>query len=171
MKQTSPVFYLAALLILLGGWITAVILAAGDFAKLERADVQPLAVAQLSSEPGRIAVFADIAPAGRSITCTSDSAGSEPTDIRPVKAPAQATSGGTTWYLLGITAEVADPSQTVIECTAKDGAEEATYGLALAPDFRGAAIGNGIGILATAVSAILAFWIYRRRRRFAKGNR
>lgn len=174
-KQTSPIFYLAALLIFLGGWIAAVIIAAGDFAQLERANVQPLDSAQLGTDPARIAVFIDgpstDGPSSKdTIDCTSRAPGREPVDIRPVKAPIQTTSPGTTWHLLGITVELDNPADTVIACTAADG-DDRQYGVAPAPEFRGAAIGNGIGILATAVSAILAIWTYRRRRRFAKGNR
>ena len=47
--------------------------------------------------------------------------------------------------------------------------DSALYGYADLPDFRGAAIGNGVGSIATLAAVILIIWTFVRRRRFAKG--
>ncbi len=174
-RQPSSLFYLLALLLCLGGWVAGFAIAAGDWSQLDDAKVSAIDQTKagngvLSSKPGRIAIFTDTVQPKRQVTCRAV-AGGTAYEAKPAKIELEVTSGGVDWHLLAVTAQVANPRASHIVCTPRDRmVDKAAYGVAPAPDFHRANIGNGVGSVATLAAVILSLWTYLRRRRFAKGT-
>lgn len=162
MKRTSPIWYLVALLLVLGGWVAAAAIAATAWDDLKQATVAEI-------DPGKkiavtdngVAFFTDIQQE-RDVSCTSKPAKDLVIKQRPLDIEAQ--GDGRTWHLLSVTKD-AKPGSYSVSCAPDDkGADTANYGYAELPDFRSATIGNGVGSMATLAAAILAGWTYWGRR-------
>lgn len=162
MKRTSATWYLAAVLLVLGGWVAATAIAATSWQDLKQATVLPL-------DPGKdltvtdrgVAFFTDL-PQDRRVTCHSKPADALTTE--PNSFDLSTRSGGRAWHLVSVTKE-ARPGSYSVSCTPRDRkVDTASYGYAELPDFRNATIGNGVGSIATFIAVILTAWVYWGRR-------
>lgn len=160
MKRTSAIWYLVALLVVLGGWVAAAAIAASAWQDLKQATVIPINPGDKIAVTDRgVAIFTDFAQ-DRQVTCKSRPA----LTTEPTTFDLSAQGNGRTWHLLSVTKE-AKPGSYVVTCAPGDrGVDTAGYGYAELPDFRNATIGNGVGSIATLVAAILAVWTYWGRR-------
>lgn len=166
-RQTTPLLYLAAFVLCLGGWVGAALIAAGDWDGLETVEIHTLTTGNAVpvTENG-IAIFTNIEQ-DRKVTCRSEQKGSVSLSDPGFDFTTERGSGE--WHLLAVSKE-AKPGNYAIGCTPGNRmSDSALYGYADLPDFRGAAIGNGVGSIATLAAVILTIWTFVRRRRFAKG--
>lgn len=163
-KQTNPMFYLAALLIFLGAWVAGFIIAAGDWNQIDSREIRTLNPNDpIDVGDDGIALFTNTADTNQA-TCR------EADDRLKLESPGfdlATERGDTTWHLLTVSRD-AEPGTYRIDCAPRG--TNARYGHTALPDFRGATIGNGVGSVGTLVAVILAIWTYVRRRRYAKGN-
>ena len=167
--RTNPLCYLAALFLLLGGWIAAAPILAAPWQDLKTASVTGFESGKKIEVTDRgIALFTDIVQE-RDVTCRSKPEAN--LTIRGARFDLANNTGDHTWHLLSTTTSAKAGSYTVA-CTPKDRAvDTASYGYAELPSFRSAGRnGRGVGILATTAAALLAAWTYwgrRQKRKFS----
>lgn len=155
-------WYLVALLLVLGGWVAAAAIAASDWNDLKSAEVTILNDGKEVPVTERgVALFTDITQ-DRDVTCRST-----PPKAITLEAPRfeLTTEGGDrTWHLLSVSKD-AKAGDYRIDCTPRDRmSDTATYGYAELPDFRNANTGNGVGSMATFTAVIIAGWCWWGRR-------
>ncbi|MDQ3156319.1 MAG: hypothetical protein M3Q98_06325 [Actinomycetota bacterium] len=162
MKRTSAIWYLVAVLLVLGGWVAAAAIASTAWQDLEKSTVAEI-------DPGKkiavtdkgVAFFTDIKQ-DRDVSCASRPAKALVVKEQPFDIEAQ--GDGRAWHLLSVTKD-AKPGSYSVACAPDDnGADTANYGYAELPDFRRATIGNGVGSMSTLAAALLAGWTYWGRR-------
>ena len=166
MRPLNPLWYTAALFLVLGGWMAGTAVAAGSWDTVREAELVPLEQ-RIDAADGSVAVFTDIRQPERDVTCraTPRARGSEPTPFGPAPLDLRVDRDGTTWYLVGWLAEGADGLK--VTCTPRDrAADNATYATAAVEGvLERANTGQGIAWLATAAGAGLAIWTWVARRR------
>jgi len=163
-RPVNPLWYLAALLLALGGWVGATVVAAGAWDGVRAADVKPLS-GKISAENRTVAVFTDIQQPERQISCrATEGKNDKPTDVPAAGLDITVTSDGGEWHLIGLLPD-APPSMT-LACTPLDKrVDNASYAYAAVDGFGRANTGRGIAALAAAVGAALAIWTFISRRR------
>lgn len=167
--RTNPLCYLAALLLVLGGWIAAAPILAAPWQELKTASITGFENGKKIDATDRgVAFFTDIVQE-RDVTCRSNPPGA--LNTRGTKFDLANDDGDRTWHLVSTTAG-AKAGSYAVACRPRDRAvDTASYGYAEMPSFSSAGRnGRGIGILATTAAAILAAWTYwgrRQERKFA----
>lgn len=167
--RTNPLWYLATLFLVLGGWIVAAPVLAAPWQDLKTASITGFESGKRIDVTGRgVAFFTDIVQE-RDVTCRSNPQGA--LNIGGTRFGLANDDGDRTWHLLSTTTG-AKAGSYAVACTPKDRAvDTANYGYAELPSFSSAGRnGRGIGILATTAAAILAAWTYwgrRQERKFA----
>lgn len=167
--RTNPLWYLAALFLVLGGWIVAAPILAAPWQDLKTASITGFESGKKIDVTDRgVAFFTDIVQE-RDVTCRSNPQGA--LNIRGTRFDLANDDGDRTWHLLSTTTS-AKAGLYAVACTPKDRAvDTVSYGYAKLPSFSSAGRnGRGIGILATTAAAILAAWTYwgrRQERKFA----
>lgn len=167
MKQTSPLWYLTALFIALGGAVVSIIVAAGAWDPVREATVTPIGE-PVDGTNKSIAVYTDIVQPDRKVTCRATGPGKKVTEIPAAKLALTVTNGSDEWHLIGMLTE-GDKDQ-LITCTPRDRrVDDATYTYAAVTGFasKGNA-GKGIAILSTFVGVVLAAYTFYVRRKLRK---
>ncbi len=165
MRPTSPLWYLAAFFIALGGAVIAIIVAASAWDPVREATVTPVGE-RVDGADRSIAVFTDIVQADRDVTCRATGPGKKVTEIPKAKLALTVTNGTDEWHLIGMLTE-GDKDQ-LITCAPKDRrVDDATYTYAAVVGFASKAnTAKGISILTTAIAVVLAgYTFYTRRQR------
>ncbi len=162
MKQTNAMWYLVALFLVLGGWVAAAAIAAGDWEDLKHADVTPINSGKKIdvSEKG-VAFFTDFKQ-DRKVSCRSTPV--KALEIKEATFDLQTESGDRIWHMIG-TARDPKPGAYDVACTPRDKASDtATYGFAVLPDSDSTSTGLGVSSIATAAGLILTAWCWWGRR-------
>ena len=165
--RTNPLCYLAALFLVLGGWIAAAPILAAPWQELKTASITGFDSGKKIDVTERgVAIFTDIVQE-RDVSCRSNPAGA--LNLRGTRFDLANDNGDHRWHLLSTTTS-AKAGSYAVACTPKDRAlDTASYGYAELPSFSSAGRnGRGIGILATTAAAILAAWTYWGRRQERK---
>ncbi|ALX03313.1 MULTISPECIES: hypothetical protein [Aeromicrobium] len=167
MRLTSPLWYLAAFLLAIGGWMASAVVAAGAWDHVRDATLQNL-TERVDAKGASLAVFTDVRQPERDVTCTATgpAKGAEPVTLEDAPIDLRVPQDGSTWYLIAFEREGSD--QVAVRCTPKDrAADAATYRVAVADGFLDRTR-NGAGIAwiaaAVAVALALATWWTRRKR-------
>lgn len=163
MKPTNPLWYLAAFLIALGGWMIATVVAAGAWNPVREASLQ--SATQSVDATGRsVAVFTDILQPDRRITCRAAGPGKKATVIPEAALAITVNSQGDQWHLIGLLTDGA--ANLRISCTPQDRRnDDASYDYATVDGFESKAnTGKGIAILGSTVGLGLAGYTYYARR-------
>lgn len=166
-RPSSPLAYLGALLLVIGGWMAGTIVAAGAWDLVRDA---PTATLQEPVEvgDGAVAVFTDVLQPEREIRCTTRPVDDDETEpVRMPGAPVDLTveRGGSTWYLLAFEPDVS--GQVRVSCApTDDNGDAATYRAGAVEGVRDRVqLGNGVAWLSTLAGIGLAGWTWWNRRR------
>lgn len=166
MRLTSPLWYLAAVAIALGGSITGTAIAAGAWDGVRTATISP-ATEPVDAAGHTLAIFTDQPQEGREITCTTRPADQPEATGDEVKAAALdivVEQRGTDWHLLALQPDGKDG--VTVSCLPSDGkADTALYGFAVVDGFESADRGASIGSLSLGVALVLAGLVFWQRRR------
>lgn len=162
-KRTSPLWYLAALFIALGGAVLAIVVAAGAWDPVREATVTPIGE-RVDGTNKSIAVYTDIVQPDRKVTCRATGPGKKVTDIPAAKLTFTITNGSDEWHLIGLLNEGA--KDQLITCTPRDRrVDDATYTYAAVSGFASKGnVGKGIAILSTFIGVVLAAYTFYVRR-------
>lgn len=170
MRPTSPLAYLAAFLLVIGGWMAGTIVAAGAWDQVREAPTQGLQDA-LAAGGESVAVFTDVLQPEREIVCTARPAGekeAEPAPLDPAPVDLRVARDGSTWHLLAFAPEV--DGEVVVRCAPQDdNGDAAGYQVAAVEGVLARArLGNLIVWTATAAGIALAGWTWWNRRRTSR---
>lgn len=173
-RPVNPLWYLAAFLLVLGGWMAGTVVAAGSW-NLVRDATLGAVDERVDAAGGSVAVFTDVLQPERDVTCraTPKAEGDqEDDDVEPIDVPAapdgvlgmRIDRAGTDWFLIGFLAEGRDG--LAVTCTPRDrAADNATYRVAAVDGVLDRArTGSGVTWLATAAGLALAAWTWWCRR-------
>lgn len=165
MRLTNPLWYLAALLLALGGTMAAVATAASAFDPVRDASVQPV-TERVDAEGATLAIYTDIVQEDRDIACRGrygkKDAGRIEIPDKGVDIVAQ--GAGIRWTLIGLLEEGRDGLRIV--CTPADRrVDNASYGYATVTGYASKVDnGRGISSLGLAAGVGLAGWVFWCRR-------
>lgn len=164
-RPTSPFAYLAAVLLVLVGWVLATAVAAGAWDPVRNATLTPVTEKLADAKNRTLAVYTDISQPERKIRC----AVRDPKGVRNYVPPAAlditVDSDGSQWHLVALMPEGRDG--LIVRCASPDGrVDNATYAYAVIDGFtsRGR-LGQGIaagGVLAGLGLGVWTFWSRRR---------
>lgn len=164
-RLTNPLWYLAALLLALGGTMAAVATAASAFDPVRDANVLPV-TERVDAKGATLAVYTDIVQEDRAIACRArygkKDAGRVEIPDKGVDIVAQ--GGGIRWTLIGLLEEGRDGLRIV--CTPADRRiDNASYGYATVTGYS-SKVNNGRGIssIGLAAGVGLAGWVFWCRR-------
>lgn len=165
MRLTNPLWYLAALLLALGGTMAAVATAASAFDPVRDARVVPV-TERVDAKGATLAVYTDIVQEDRDIACRGRYGKKDKGRIViPDKGvDIQAQSEGIPWTLIGLLEEGRDGLRIV--CTPADRRiDSASYGYATVTGYA-SKVNNGRGISAIGLASGvgLAGWVFWCRR-------
>lgn len=167
MRLTSPLWYFAAFLLVIGGWMASAVVAAGAWNHVRDATLQNVAE-RVDAKGSTLAVFTDVRQPERDVTCTATgpAKGAKPHTLDDAPIDLSVPRDGSTWYLIAFAQE--SGKDLKVRCRPKDeGADTATYRVAVADGFLDRTR-NGAGIAWIAVGAAVvlatATWWSRRRR-------
>lgn len=166
-RLVSPFWYLAALFLVIGGWMAGVVVAAGAWDAVRDAELVNTSD-RVDAAGGSLAVFTDVRQPERGVTCTTKGPekGARPVEVEGAPIDLTVARDGSTWYLIGFQPQGRD--DVAVRCTPRDrAADAATYRAAVAEGMDARAnLGNGIGWIVTAVGVGLAVatWWSRRTR-------
>lgn len=164
MKVTSPFGYLAALLLVLGGWVLATVVAAGAWDTVRDATLVPVTQERADAAGSSVAVFTDIAQPALDVGCTATPEDGDPVAIDEAAIDVVVDADGTEWQLIGLLPEGFDGLE--VRCApADDRVDNATYSYAVVDGFasrgeRGQAIAT-TGLVAGLALAGWTFWCRR----------
>lgn len=165
MRLTNPLWYLAALLLALGGTMTAVATAASAFDPIRDARVVPV-TERVDAKGATLAVYTDIVQDDRDVTCRArygkKDKGRIPIPDQGVDITAQ--TDGVRWTLIGLLEHGRDGLRIV--CTPADRRlDSASYGYATVTGYT-SKVDNGrtIATVGLAAGVGVAGWIFWCRR-------
>lgn len=165
-RLTNPLWYLAALFVVLGGWMVGTIVAAGSWDHVRDATLESV-TERVDAGSGSLAVFTDVRQPERDVTCTATPPGKGAEPVELEKAPIDLTVArdGSTWYLIAFEPEGRD--DVAVRCTPRDrAADAATYRVAVAEGVLDRArLGAGLTWIATAAGVVLAVLTWWSRRK------
>lgn len=151
MKVTSAFGYLAALFLVLAGWVGATIVAAGAWDTVRNSTLVPVTQERADAQGFSVAVFTDIVQPERTIACRGRDLLGEAVPIEPAAIDVPVESDGTEWHLINLLPEGRDGLK--VRCGPRDKrVDNATYSFAIVDGFtsrgeRGQAIAT-TGLLA-----------------------
>lgn len=170
MKVTSPFGYLAALIIVLAGWIGATVVAAGAWDTVRDSTLVPVTQERADARGSSVAVFTDLLQPTRTIACRGRDLKDDVVEIEPAAIDVPVESDGTEWHLINLLPEGRDGLK--VRCGPLDKrVDNATYAFAVVDGFtsrgeRGQAIAT-TGLLA---GLGLAGWTFVCRRNLKKSS-
>lgn len=165
-RLVSPLWYLAALLVVLGGWMAGTVVAAGAWEQVRSATLQNV-TERIDAGDGSLAVFTDVRQPELDVRCTTrgPAEGAEAVPVDPAPIDLTVVEDGTTWYLIGW--EPASRDGQAVRCRPGDGsADAATYRAAAVQGFADRArAGDGVLWIATVggIALAVATWWSRRK--------
>ena len=168
MRITSPFGYLAAVLLVLAGWVGATVVAAGAWDTVRDATLVPVTQERAEAAGSSVAVFTDILQDNRDITCTGRRSKDEPVTIAPATIDMTVEADGTEWHLINLLPQGQDGLQ--VRCTPSDKrVDNATYAFAIVDGFtsRGDR-GNAIASTGLLLGLGLSGWVFYCRRQAKK---
>lgn len=163
-KVTSPFGYLAAVLVVLGGWVLATVVAAGAWDTVREATPVTITDERVDAAGSSLAVFTDIDQPTLDITCTATPEDGEPIEIEEAAIDIAVDTDGRRWQLINLLPEGQDG--LAIACApADDRTDSASYAYAVVDGFasrgeRGQAIAT-TGLIA---AVALGIWTFHCRR-------
>ncbi len=163
-KVTSAFGYLAAVLIVLAGWVGATVVAAGAWDTVRDSTLVPVTQQRADAKGSSVAVFTDIAQPERTVACRGRDLDKQAVAIEPAAIDVPVESDGTEWHLINLLPEGRDGLK--VRCAPLDKrVDNATYAFAIVDGFtsrgeRGQAIAT-TGLLA---GIALAGWTFICRR-------
>lgn len=163
-KATSPFGYLAAVLLVLVGWVGATVVAAGAWDTVRDSTLVPVTQELADADGLSVAVFTDILQPERTITCRGTGAKGADVAIKTAAIDVPVDADGTEWHLINLLPEGRDGLK--VRCSPLDKrVDNAAYSFALVDGFtsrgeRGQAIAT-TGLLA---GIALAGWTFACRR-------
>lgn len=165
MRPVNPLWYLAALFIVIGGWMAATVVAAGAWDYVRDASLQGLDE-PVDAHGATVAVFTDVRQPERQVRCTAtpDGKDAKPVTIDDSPIDLRVTRDGSEWFLIGVLAEGRDDLS--VRCAPKDkAADSASYrvGVAEGVDDR-VRVGQAMTWIATLGGLALAAWTWWTRR-------
>jgi hypothetical protein len=166
-RLVSPLWYLAALVVVLGGWMAGTVVAAGAWDRVREAPLQNV-TERVDAGGASLAVLTDVRQPERDVTCTASARGkgAEPVPLPDAELDLSVVDDGSTWYLIAFDKDGRD--DVAVRCTPRDRqADSASYRVAVAEGWQDrASAGNGVAWLLTAAGIALAVatWWSRRRR-------
>lgn len=164
-RITSPFGYLAAVLVVLAGWVGATVVAAGAWDTVREATLVPVTQERADAEGASVAVFTDIVQPDRDIACRGRDGDDQVVTIDEAAIDVPVESDGTEWHLINLLPQGRDGLK--VRCgPSDDRVDNATYSYAVVDGFtsrgeRGQAIAT-TGLLA---GIALAAWTFVCRRR------
>lgn len=167
-RPTSPFAYLAAVLIVLAGWVGATVVAAGAWDTVRDATLVPVTQERADATDRSVAVFTDIVQPERDIACRGRDLDGRATDIDPAAIDVTVDSDGTTWHLINLLPEGRDGLK--VRCGPLDRrVDNATYSFAIIDGFtsRGER-GQAIAATGLLLGIALAGWTFVSRRKVKK---
>jgi hypothetical protein len=159
-KLTSPLWYLAAVLLVLGGAMAGVVVAAGAWDEIREANVQPV-TERVDASSGTLAVYTDIVQDDRGVRCTATGPGkkAEPTPIPRATIDIAVDDDGNVWHLIGLLKDGA--KDVALACAPDDDkSDTASYGYAVVDGASRTNTGEGIAVLGTAAGLALAVYTF-----------
>lgn len=170
MKVTSPLGYLAAVLLVLAGWVGATVVAAGAWDTVRESTLVPVTQDNADAKGYSVAVFTDIVQPDRSIVCKGRDGNDEVVSIEPAAIDVPVVADGAEWHLINLLPEGRDGLK--VRCGSLDErVDNATYSYAIVDGFtsrgeRGQAIAT-TGLLAGLALAAWTFYCRRARKQAA----
>lgn len=175
-RLINPLWYLAALMIALGGQVVGTAVAASSWDFVREAPLVNVSD-PVDATGASVAVFTDVPQPDRDIGCVVTETGDGDEDAEPVdvpEAPLDLTtvSDSTTWQLVGFLLDAPD-GEVRVACSAQDGAGDSASYAVSTPEGVGerANLGNGIAWLFTLAGIVLAIYVFTSRRRHRKETR
>ena len=165
-KITSPFGYLAAVLVVLGGWVLATVVAAGAWDTVRESTPVTITDERVDAAGSSLAIFTDIEQPALDITCTATPEDGEPVEIEPAAIDVLVDTDGSRWQLINLLPEGADGLQ--LACApADDRTDSASYAYAVVDGFadrgeRGQAIAT-TGLIAALALGAWTFYCRRSR--------
>lgn len=165
-KMTSPFGYLAAVLVVLGGWVLATVVAAGAWDTVRESTPVTITNERVDAAGSSLAVFTDIEQPALDITCTATPEDGDPIDIEEAAIDIPVDAGGSRWQLINLLPEGQD-GLAVACAPADDRSDSASYAYAVVDGFsdrgeRGQAIATS-GLIAAIALGIWTFYCRRTR--------
>jgi hypothetical protein len=168
-RPVNPLWYLAAFVLAIVGWMVGAVVAAGAWDSVRDAGItsanQPVDAGNRS-----VAVFTDVVQPDRRVTCQTSTeaerkAKKEPKPIPPASIELVVDDDGNQWHLIGF--EPDGRNDMSIRCTPADRrSDNATYAYSVVDGFiTRANTGRGIGYVATGAAGVLVIWTFIARRR------
>lgn len=164
-RPTSPFAYLAAVLLVLAGWVGATAVTAGAWDTVRDSTLVPVTRERADAAGASLAVFTDIVQPARTVTCRGVDEKKKEVAIGAATIDMTVQSEGTTWHLINLLPDGRDGLS--VRCTPRDRrVDNATYSFAVVDGFtsrgdRGQLLA-GAGLLA---GLALAGWTFHSRRR------
>lgn len=165
-KITSPFGYLAAVLVVLVGWVLATVVAAGAWDTVRESTPVAITDERVDAAGSTLAVFTDIEQPALDITCTATPEDGDPIGIEPAAIDILVDTDGSRWQLINLLPEGRDGLE--IACApADDRTDSASYAYTVVDGFsdrgeRGQAIATS-GLIAAIALAIWTFYCRRTR--------
>ncbi len=167
-KITSPFGYLAAVLVVLVGWVVATVVAAGAWDTVRESTPVPISDERVDAAGSSLAVFTDIEQPALGVTCTATPEDGDPVDIEEAAIDLVADADGGRWQLINLLPEGQDG--LAIACApGDDRTDSASYAYAVVDGFadrgeRGQAIAT-TGLIAAIALGVWTFVCRRGRTR------
>ena len=164
MRITSPFGYLAAVFLVLGGWVGATVVAAGAWDAVRDANLIPVTQERAEASGYSVAVFTDIAQDNRTIACRGRDEAGKAVTIDEAAIDMTVDFDGAEWNLINLLPEGRDGLK--VRCGPLDRrVDNATYAFAIVDGFtsRGKR-GDAIASTGLLVGVALAGWVFYCRR-------
>lgn len=155
MRPLNPLWYLGALILVLGSWMASAVIAAGAWDSIEQAQVSTGLTDVYAAEMS-VAVYA-VEPAD-DVTCTATDDDGTDHQVRPASTDIEVRQDGQSWTFVGLLYDA--PEVVSIACSPAEG----TYGVAVVDGFERGNIAIGTAIAGTLLGVGLAIWTYYARR-------
>lgn len=155
MRPLNPLWYLAALIAVLGSWMASAVIASGAWDSVEEATISThlddIHAAELS-----VAVYA-VNPA-EDVTCIATHDDGTEHEVREASTPIEVRQNNVTWTFVGLHYDA--PEIVSVACTPADG----TYGVAVVDGFERGTTAIATAVVGTLVGVGLAIWTFYARR-------
>lgn len=132
----SPYGYLAAVAVVLSGWILGTVVAAGAWDSVRNATLTPVTEKRADADGKSVAVFTDIVQPERDVRCRVRDTKDVATNVPAGKIDIIVEDQGTEWQLVGLLPRGRDGLKVRCAPTADERADNATYTYAIVDGFR-----------------------------------
>ncbi|MFL6088922.1 MAG: hypothetical protein ACJ71Z_02145 [Aeromicrobium sp.] len=171
-EAPSQYWYLAALALVIVGWMVGVAVAGGAWDAVRHARISSTNEA-LQAQGSSVAVFTDVVQPDRQITCTMTDVvtDSRSTPVPPAPIALEVEDDGTTWHLVAFQPEGRN-GVTVTCAPADKRVDNAQYAFATVDGFtERARVGNAVILASLLGAALTSLIVFVRRRRALRQQR